>query len=71
MRAQIVDALIDLLTAISIDGALKRLEYYFKRCKTVKLGDVEGNIFEVLTQLSLENDLSELNTKSLRVDEDE
>ena len=67
---EIVDALINLLTEISIDGALRRLGYYFKRYKTVKFGDVEGGIPEILTQLSLENDLSELYTKSLRVDED-
>ena len=67
---EIVDALINLLAEISIDGALRRLGYYFKRYKTVKFGDVEGSIPEILTQLSLENDLSELYTKSLRVDED-
>jgi hypothetical protein len=67
---EIVDALIDLLTEISIDWALRRLGYYFKSYRTIKFGDVKGSILEILTQLSLENDLSELYTKSLRVDED-
>jgi hypothetical protein len=67
---EIVDALINLLTEISIDGALRRLGY-FKRYRTVKFGDVEGSIPEILTQLSLENDLGELYAKSLGVDEDE
>ena len=68
---EIADALVNLLTEISIDWALRRLGYYFKSYKTVKFGDVEGSIPEILTQMSLENDdLSELNTKSLGVDED-
>jgi hypothetical protein len=67
---EIVDALINLLTEISIDWALRRLGYYFKRYKTVKFGDMEGSIPEILTRISLENDLSELYTKSLGVDED-
>jgi hypothetical protein len=66
---EIVDALINLLTKISIDWALRRLGY-FKRYETVKFGDMEGGIPEILTQMSLENDLSELNTKTLGVDED-
>jgi len=69
---EIVDSLIELLTEISIDVALRRLGYYFKGYKTVKFGDLEGGILEILAQMSLENnDFSELNTKSLGVDEDE
>jgi len=67
---EIVDSLINLLTEISIDGALRRLGYYFKRYETVKFGNVEGSIPEILTQMSLENDLGELNTKILGFDED-
>ena len=68
---EIVDSLIELLTEISIDVALMRLGYYFKGYKTVKFGDVEGSILEILTQMSLENDdLSALYTKSFGVDED-
>jgi len=52
-------------------GHLRGWNTILRDVKLLSLGDVEGNIFEVLTQLSLENDLSELNTKSLRVDEDE
>jgi hypothetical protein len=68
---EIVDALINLLNVFSIDGALRRLGYYFKGYKTLKFGNVEGSILEILTQLSLENDLGELYAKSLGIDEDE
>jgi len=67
---EIVDALICLLTEFSIEGALRRLGY-FKRYKTVRFGNLEGSIPEVLMQISLENELSELHVKSLGVAEAE
>jgi len=67
---EIVDVLICLVTEFSIEGALRRLGY-FKRYKTVRFGNLEGSIPEILMQISLENDLSELNVKSLDIDEDE